>query len=137
LAGSGRVGVGGGGSGVEHRFAVTLRGTVVEHRPTRVTAPRGSKAAPENSLAALKRALAAGADCVEIDVQQTADGQVVLMHDRDLRRMAGDPRDVNDVTLADLRPLRLTPSGGADDEPIPRWPSSWPRATTACGSTSN
>jgi len=100
--------------------AVALARTVVEHRTARVTAHRaGSKAAPENSLAALKRALAAGADCVEIDVQQTADGQVVLMHDRDLRRMAGDPRDVNDVTLADLRPLRLTPSGGADDEPIP------------------
>jgi len=73
-----------------------------------VTAHRGGpKPAPENSLAALSLGLEAGADFAEFDVQLTADGQVVLMHDRDLRRMTGDARDVADITLADLQGLRL------------------------------
>jgi glycerophosphoryl diester phosphodiesterase len=92
----------------------------VDHRPTRVCAHRaGSSAAPENSLAALRNAIAVGADYVEIDVQQTADGHVVLMHDRDLRRVTGDPRNLNDVNLADLKPLRLRDRNGQSDEVIP------------------
>jgi glycerophosphoryl diester phosphodiesterase len=100
--------------------AVALARQFVEHRSADVTAHRaGSKRAAENSVAALRLAMAAGADYVEIDVQQTADGHVVLMHDRDLRRMTGDARDVNDVTLADLKTLRLRGPDGGREEPIP------------------
>jgi len=92
----------------------------VDDRPVRVTAHRaGSKAAPENSIRALELAMAAGADCVEIDVQLTADGKVILMHDRDLRRMTGDARDVADVTLADIADLRLRGSHPTGNERIP------------------
>jgi glycerophosphoryl diester phosphodiesterase len=93
----------------------------VEHRPAQVTAHRaGPKSAPENSLAALRLALDAKADFVEIDVQQTADGEVVLLHDRDLRRVTGDPRELHQVNLAELRDLRLRITGGAaTDERIP------------------
>lgn len=45
-----------------------------------------SEAAPENTLAALRRAIAADADLVEVDVQRTADGVPVLMHDTTLAR---------------------------------------------------
>lgn len=60
-----------------------------------VTAHRGSSAeAPENTLSAIRLAIAQGADWVEIDVQEAGDGTLVLLHDTDLRRVAGDSRGV-------------------------------------------
>ena len=68
-----------------------------------VIAHRGSSmAAPENTLAAVEQALADGADYVEIDVRLTADGEVVLFHDRSLTRLTGDPRNLGDVTREEL-----------------------------------
>ncbi len=101
-------------------YALAFARQFVEHRPTGVTAHRaGPKSAPENSLAALRLSLAARADFVEIDVQQTADGEVVLLHDRDLRRVTGDPRELSTVSLAELEDLRLRSAGTATDEGIP------------------
>lgn len=57
----------------------------------------------ENTLAAIRAAIAAGADAVEVDVRLTADGAVVLLHDDTLTRLWGDPRAVADVELTDLR----------------------------------
>lgn len=58
-----------------------------------IFAHRGSSArAPENTLAALRLAIADGADGAEIDVQVTRDNEVVLVHDADLLRTTGDPR---------------------------------------------
>lgn len=67
-----------------------------------ITGHRGTATAPENTLAALREAAAQGADYAEIDVQRTADGAVVLLHDADLMRMAGDPRRIDQVTLPEL-----------------------------------
>lgn len=68
-----------------------------------ISAHRGSSlAAPENTLAAIRRAVDDGADYVEIDVRQTADGVPVLLHDRDLRRVAGDDRRIWEVPSAQL-----------------------------------
>ncbi len=93
---------------------------IVLHRSVRVTAHRaGPKSAPENSIAALLLARKAGADCVEIDVQQMSDGHVVLVHDRDLRRVTGDPRDVADIELADVGRLRLRLNGQPTDQHVP------------------
>ncbi len=73
-------------------------------RQTLVTAHRGSSAvAPENTLAALYQASADGADFAEIDVQETADGALVLLHDQDLMRVAGIATNIWDAKLADLR----------------------------------
>ncbi len=73
-----------------------------------VIAHRGaSRVAPENSLAAVERALQAGADRIEIDVQRTADGEVVVLHDADLMRMAGVNLRVVDATLAELRQVDI------------------------------
>jgi glycerophosphoryl diester phosphodiesterase len=72
----------------------------------RITAHRGSSAAaPENTLSALKQALKDGADFAEIDVQTTKDGEVVLLHDRDLMRMGRDPRDLASLTLKELQTI--------------------------------
>jgi len=71
-----------------------------------VTAHRaGAIHAPENTLAALKRAIADGADYAEIDVQTTRDGAVVVIHDADLKRVANDARTVATLTSDELRML--------------------------------
>jgi glycerophosphoryl diester phosphodiesterase len=71
-----------------------------------VTAHRGhARAAPENTLSAIRKAIESGADYAEVDVQLTADGVIVLVHDRDLKRVAGDPRRVEDLTYDEARKL--------------------------------
>ena len=73
-----------------------------------VIAHRGSsRAAPENTLAAVRRAIADGADWVEIDVQETADGEVVVFHDSDFMKLAGVNLKIWDATLADLQAIDM------------------------------
>jgi glycerophosphoryl diester phosphodiesterase len=73
-----------------------------------ITAHRGdSSRAPENSLAAFRAAIDAHADYSELDVQRTRDGAVVVLHDGDLMRMAGDPRKIGDLTLRDLATIDI------------------------------
>ena len=68
-----------------------------------ITAHRGnSSVAPENTLAAFRAAMDAHATYAELDVQRTRDGEVIVLHDRDLMRMAGDSRRIGDLTMADL-----------------------------------
>ena len=69
---------------------------------------------PENSLAAFAAADQAGYG-VELDVQFTADRQIVVFHDADLKRMCGVEKRVDELTYAELRELRLLES----DEHIP------------------
>ena len=61
--------------------------------------------APENSLAAIEAAIEQGADYIELDVQQTADGTLVLLHDRDLLRIANDRRAIWDIDYDELAML--------------------------------
>lgn len=73
-------------------------------RPIEITAHRGSSAqAPENTRAAFHLAVLDGCDAIELDVQTCADGTVVVMHDRDLRRVAGDPRRLEDLAWIELQ----------------------------------
>lgn len=73
--------------------------------------------APENSLLAIRRAIDAGYDVVEIDVRRTADGEFVVLHDRTLERMVGIDGEPEAITLADLSTLRLrNRDGGADNK---------------------
>lgn len=70
---------------------------------TRITAHRGSShSAPENTMAALLAAVEELADGAEVDVQLTKDGEVVLMHDANLRRVAGINRPVSAYTWEEL-----------------------------------
>lgn len=75
---------------------------VVAHRGLHDEAAGGAR---ENTLAAVRAAVAAGATWVEIDVRLTADGEVVLLHDETLERLWHDPRPVDEVTLAEVREL--------------------------------
>jgi glycerophosphoryl diester phosphodiesterase len=66
---------------------------------------------PENTLLALRQALRAGADGVELDVMRCASGEVVVVHDDDLSRVAqqrpGSDLAVRRSTLAELRGFDL------------------------------
>jgi len=62
---------------------------------------------PENSLEAILSAVQMGVDIVEIDLQQTSDGQLVLMHDKTVDRVTNAKGAVNSFTLDSLRTLRL------------------------------
>jgi glycerophosphoryl diester phosphodiesterase len=63
----------------------------------------GAAGVPENSLTALRRTIAQGiASYAEIDVQETADGVVMVVHDSDLRRLASVEARVWDLTFAQI-----------------------------------
>ncbi len=75
-------------------------------RDVLVTAHRGSSLqAPENSLSAIRQAIDDGADFAEIDVQETRDGTLVLLHDTDLMRIAGLPKKIWEVDYAEIKDL--------------------------------
>ncbi|MCB0652017.1 MAG: hypothetical protein KDC85_12135 [Saprospiraceae bacterium] len=61
--------------------------------------------APENTLAAVKKGLQHNADRIEIDVQQTKDGQVIVMHDNTLDRTTNGKGNIKDHTLREIRML--------------------------------
>jgi glycerophosphoryl diester phosphodiesterase len=83
-------------------------------RPIAVTAHRGASiAAPENTMAAFRAAMDAGADYAELDVQLTRDRRLVVLHDADLMRMGGDPRRVAASTLAELQAVDVGSRYGA------------------------
>jgi glycerophosphoryl diester phosphodiesterase len=60
---------------------------------------------PENTLLAFRKALASGADGVECDIQKTADGRYVVIHDPTTDRVAGVGGEVRHMRLDDLRRL--------------------------------
>jgi glycerophosphoryl diester phosphodiesterase len=67
-----------------------------------IVAHRGSSAlAPENTLAAFRRAIADGAEGIEFDVRLARDG-VVVFHDPSLKRVGTRPEMVSDLTVAEL-----------------------------------
>ncbi|MEL7060740.1 MAG: glycerophosphodiester phosphodiesterase family protein [Acidobacteriota bacterium] len=75
-------------------------------RRPRVLAHRGdSETAPENTLAALRQALAAGADLIEIDVTFSRDRKIVVIHDETVDRTTDGAGAVLDLDLAALRAL--------------------------------
>lgn len=79
----------------------------------RASAHRGdSSVFRENTLPAVRSAIAKGADVVEIDVRLTADGEVVVLHDPTLDRLWGDPRAIDAVPAVELAAF-----GGPDDRP--------------------
>lgn len=68
-----------------------------------IIAHRGaSKHAPENTFAAFKRAIDAGADGIELDVRLAKDGVAVVFHDASLKRIAGRKGKVSHFTSTEL-----------------------------------
>ena len=82
---------------------IPIRPQVIAHRGA-------SHAAPENTLAAFARAVAMGADMIELDVQASADGALLVIHDDDTRRVAGGAG--GPVAALSLREVRGLDVGG-------------------------
>jgi glycerophosphoryl diester phosphodiesterase len=85
---------------------VRARSTPGQNNPPIIVAHRGYAALyPENTLAAVRAALEAGVDHVEVDVLMSSDGVPVLMHDATLERTAGLPDAVAALTWSELAGL--------------------------------
>ncbi|MFD1630911.1 glycerophosphodiester phosphodiesterase family protein [Pseudopedobacter beijingensis] len=63
--------------------------------------------APENSIQAIENAIKLGVDVVELDIQKTRDGQLILMHDKTLDRTTTGKGKVSEWTLDSIRTLKL------------------------------
>lgn len=86
-------------------------------------AHRGASArAPENTLPALQEALRQGAAGVEVDVQRTSDGVLILVHDDDWRRTTGHAGRVRETPWDEVQRLDAGSWFGADfaGVPVPR-----------------
>lgn len=89
----------------------------------KVWAHRGASGyAPENTMAAYEYAAALGADGIELDVQLSADGSLVVCHDETIDRTSDHKGYVKDYTLQELRSMsfgKLHPEFGAGNAKIP------------------
>lgn len=80
-----------------------------------VVAHRGDwRNAPENSLQAIENCIEMGVDMVEIDVRETKDGELVLMHDTSIERTTKASGKVKDWTLDSLKTLNLVDGLGVE-----------------------
>ena len=73
-----------------------------------VIAHRGAAGrAPENTIAAVRAAIEDGADWIEIDVQESSDGEVIVVHDSDLMKLAGVDRKIWEMSLEELKRIDI------------------------------
>ena len=85
----------------------------LSHATVLAIAHRGDwQNAPENSLAAIRGAIAKGAELVEIDVQSTADGHLVIVHDATIDRTTTGRGTVCELDLHAVRATRLRAGEG-------------------------
>ena len=68
--------------------------------------------APENSLQAIRNCIEMGVDMVEIDLKETKDGHLILMHDKKIDRTTTGKGLPQDYTLAELKKFRLKNGAG-------------------------
>lgn len=95
-----------------------IMATLVHSEETEVLAHRGFiQGGVENTLPALQAAAQAGADRVEFDVMETKDSKFVVMHDANLKRLAGKNLNVKDLTQDEL--TKITVRAGGMEAKIP------------------
>ncbi|WP_156290657.1 glycerophosphodiester phosphodiesterase family protein [Oceanobacillus salinisoli] len=82
-------------------YPVAHRGIIRLHEPI-----------PENSLAALHHCIRQGVLFMEIDLQKTKDGELVLMHDTTVNRMTNGSGKISDMTLSEIKSLYLYEGSG-------------------------
>lgn len=84
-----------------------------------IAAHRGQwRDSPENSIPAILSAIQDGAEIVEIDISQTKDGQLVLMHDKTVDRTTDGSGEVANLTLKEIKNLRLRERQGNGPAPV-------------------
>ncbi len=87
-----------------------------------ITAHRGASGlAPENTMSAMLKAIEVGSGYAELDVQETADGVIILLHDKTLQRTAGLDKNIWEMNYADLQGIDVGSWFGEEfvNEPVP------------------
>ncbi len=74
----------------------------VGHMPSIIAHRGGKKWAPENTMAAFKKAIELGADGIELDIHKCKTGELVVIHDADISRTTDGAGAVPDLTFAEL-----------------------------------
>jgi len=100
-----------------------------------IIAHRGaSLEAPENTIRAFERAIGIGVDRIELDLRRAADGGIVVIHDDNLKRLCGDERRVEELTLAELRsfPVLEPDYGTAPNTRVPEFDEVLDRIAPRC-----
>jgi glycerophosphoryl diester phosphodiesterase len=77
---------------------------VISHRGNHVNVP-------ENTVASVTEAIKSGADYAEIDLRTTKDGYLVLCHDASVDRMTDGKGNIKDLTLEEIKKLKITDNG--------------------------
>ncbi|MEE0945514.1 MAG: glycerophosphodiester phosphodiesterase family protein [Acutalibacteraceae bacterium] len=85
-----------------HKDRMILENLYIAHRGLHCL----ERGIPENSLKAFEEAINEGY-AIELDIHLTKDGQVVVFHDDDGKRMCGDNRKICEMTLSEIKELRL------------------------------
>lgn len=86
-------------------FVLALIGSIscAQNKTLTITAHRGASAyAPENTISAMNKAIEMNSDFSELDVQETADGVIILLHDNTLERTAGVNKNIWELNYDDL-----------------------------------
>ncbi|AWI03233.1 glycerophosphodiester phosphodiesterase family protein [Clostridium drakei] len=98
-------------------------GVYVTDVPVKIIAHRGSsRRAPENTVSSILCSVEDKADYAELDVQQTKDGVVVLMHDKNLKRVSKLNKNVEETNYKNIEELSVYGSNSKKfkDEKIPK-----------------
>ncbi|MEM7088657.1 MAG: glycerophosphodiester phosphodiesterase family protein [Pseudomonadota bacterium] len=89
-------------------FGQRLLASVQAPDRAEVIGHRGAAALrPENTMSSVLKAIEDGADWVEIDVQESADGVVIVAHDSDFMKLAGVDLKIWDATMEDLAEIDI------------------------------
>ena len=77
-----------------------------------IIAHRGAHSkAPENSLEAFKEAVKLKSYGIELDIHMTKDKKIIVMHDKNTKRMTGYDSEIKDLTLKQIKELKLPDNG--------------------------
>jgi glycerophosphoryl diester phosphodiesterase len=92
---------------------------VVAHRGCHEAAPHhGWGEAPANSVLALQRCADMGVDVMETDIHMSRDGYLIMVHDDTVDRVSNGTGKVSELTLAQIKALRLKQGLGGADAPL-------------------
>jgi len=83
-------------------------------KPFSIVGHRGAaKEKPENTLISFEYAIELGIEIVECDVRETKDGELIISHDENLKRLIGIDVKISDLNLEEIKRFRI------ENEPIP------------------
>ncbi len=83
-------------------------GIAADLKENYITAHRGnSGGTPENSLSGIQASIMDGADYIEVDLQLTKDGEIILLHDKDFRRTGNSVFEPGDLKLEEIKKINI------------------------------